>query len=1036
MPAFRLLGPFEMRDRAGLPVALPRRKQRSLLAFLLLRAGTVVGTDEIVDALWGDRPPASARANLHSYMSALRTALARAAPADSVRPRSVAGGYVLDVRPDESDVGVFDALVVEGRQALAEARHEAAADVLTRALGLWRGPAMEGLGQQEWLVPFTTRLEESRLAAVEDQAEARLYLGRHAEMTAELALAVAQHPFRERINGLYIQALHRAGRRPEALAVYNRLSDVLDAEFGTRPSPYLRTLHRQIRADDLVGSPGRTSLPPTGVAPVAALGPALLPPDIPDFTGRAEHLRTLTGLLDRGTDDPPHVLMVAGIAGMAGVGKTALAVHIAHRLAASYPDGQLHVNLHGAEHSSLDPAEVLARFLRAFGVDWRAIPADLAERSALYRSRLAGRRVLIVLDNAASEQQVRPLLPGSPTCAVLVTSRRRLTGVEGARWLDLDVLSDADAVRLLASVVADDRIARQPAAAVEIVRLCGRLPLAVRIAGARLASRAAWRPSDLVQRLGDQWHRLDHLTAGDLEVRASLALSRDGLDPDARRLFGRLGMFAVPDFTVLLAAAVLDTTVEEAGRHVESLVDAQLLMTSQDGAGQFRYRFHDLVRLYARERAEIEHGAEELAGVLTRGFGAWLAVAERIAERIPGPCYASISGSAPRPVIDWQRVEVLHLDPLAWFDAERATLVSAVRQASDIGLDEVAFDLAGCLEKYFDLRGMYSDWEATNARVMEVCRRAGNLRGQAVMLRGLIDVRTWVRSHHGGEAMAEAHESSTRLLEMFTRLGDLRGMSDATVMASWALAAQGQQAAAIQYAERALRLADRSGHLGGQARAHVALAVARREQAQLEAAISELMSALTAARRLGNCRYEATVLQFLGIGHSELGNLAAGERLLTESLAISRRFGDDYTGALSLITLARIHLAQGDARAHGEAENALSISREYRMDHHAADALAVLGEIDLAEGRAGDAVARLSESVAIWRTRGWLSYEAAALTSLGRAYVDVDPGAAWKAFESARDLYCRLGRTADVTELDRLLDEVAAGRRPDRHRDA
>lgn len=1033
MPAFRLLGPFEVRDPAGLPVALPRRKQRALLALLLLRAGTVVATDEIVDALWGDRPPASARANLHSYVSALRVALARAAPADGVRPRSVAGGYVLDVRPDESDVGVFDALVVEGRRALAEARHEAAADVLTRALGLWRGQAMEGLGPQEWLVPFTTRLEESRLAAVEDQAEARLCLGRHAELTAELALVVARHPFRERINGLYIQALHRAGRRPEALAVYNRLSDVLDAEFGTRPSPYLRTLHRRIRADDLV-------VPPAGgapaVAPAAAPCPALLPPDIPDFTGRTEHLQKLTGLLDRGADDPPDVLVVAGIVGMAGVGKTALAVRVAHRLAASYPDGQLHVNLHGAERSSLDPAEVLAQFLRAFGVDWRAIPADLAERAALYRSRLAGRRVLIVLDNAASEQQVRPLLPGSPTCAVLVTSRRRLTGVEGARWLDLDVLSDADAVRLLASVVADDRIARQPAEAVEIVRLCGRLPLAVRIAGARLASRAAWRPSDLVQRLGDQWHRLDHLTAGDLEVRASLALSRDGLDPDARRLFGRLGMFAVPDFTVLLAAAVLDTTVDEAGRHVESLVDAQLLMTGQDRAGQFRYRFHDLVRLYARERAEIEHDAEELAGVLTRGFGAWLAVAERIAGQIPGPCYASISGSAPRPAIDWQGVEVLHLDPLAWFDAERATLVSAVRQAGDLGLDEVAFDLAGCLEKYFDLRGMYSDWEATNTRVMEVCRRAGNLRGEAVMLRGLVDVRTWVRSHHGGEAMAEAHESSTRLLEMFIRLGDLRGMSDATVMASWALAAQGQQAAAIRYAERALRLADRSGHLGGQARAHVALAVARREQAQIEPAIRDLMSALAVARRLGNSRYEATVLQFLGIGHSELGDLAAGERFLTESLAISRRFGDDYTGALSLITLARIHLAQGDARARGEAENALTISREYRMDHHAADALAVLGEIDLAEGRAGDAVARLSESVAIWRTRGWLSYEAAALTSLGRAYVDVDPGAAWKAFESARDLYCRLGRADDITELDRLLDEVADGRRPDRHRDA
>ncbi|GAA4171231.1 BTAD domain-containing putative transcriptional regulator [Phytohabitans flavus] len=947
---------------------IPRAQTRGLLALMLLNLGRRISREGVIEAMWGGAAPSTARSQVHNAITVIRAHLADFGAPEVLD--SAPSGYELLVEPEQVDAARFDDGVRLARDAAARGNNREAVRLLRGALGLWTGePLSDATGA--FVDAARARLVERRLTAVEDLADLELDLGRAEVVAAEIAPLVDAHPMRERLRVRQMTALYRTGRQVEALQSYRVYRNLL-AEFeGLDPGREIAELERMILRDDPV--PADTP---------ATSAPALLPPDIPDFTGRDGAVGELHHLLTEGR--PSSALAVVGVAGMGGVGKTTLAVHVAHLAASGYPDGQLYANLRGTEAVALDPGDVLARFLRALGVDARAIPNDPVERAELYRTRLAARRVLVVLDNAASEEQVRPLLPGAASCAVLVTSRARLTGVEGARWIDLDVFAGAEAVRLLGRVAGDGRVAAEPAEADEIVRLCGWLPLAVRVAGARLTARPTWLLAHLSRMLRDERRRLDRLATGDLEVRASLALSYEGLKGEAKRLFRRLGRFDTPDFPAWLAGAVLEESAD-AGGLLESLVDAQLVgVSGVDAAGQIRYRFHDLVRLYARERADVEDPPSERLEVLGSGFGGWLAIAERMAARVPGPCYAAISGSAPRPVVEWPPDDV---EPLDWFDAERAALLSVVRQACALDLDELAFDLAGCLEKYFDIRGMYGDWSATNRLVLAACHRSGNLLGEAVMLRGLIDVVTWNSTpEKGDDATSRFHADAFRLLEMFTELGERRGMSDAAVMISWALTARGAQADALAYGDRALRLAEETEHLGGQARAHVALAVALAETREVATAMGHLDAALAAARALGNPRYETAVLQFLGIAYREAGELEASARVLDESLAISRRYRDVYTEVLTMIALARLYLRQGDPRAREAAEASLALGREFSMSHHVADALGTLGEVELAAGRPEQAVAYLEQSVAIWRTRGWLSFLAGALHLLGQAY--------------------------------------------------
>ncbi|NYI03228.1 AfsR/SARP family transcriptional regulator [Allostreptomyces psammosilenae] len=1078
---FRILGPLEVRADDGASLVPPRRKQRVLLGLLLLHAGQPLQVERIADELWGERPPSSAMANLQSYISGLRRMLGH----DRISTHR--GRYTLQVGGGELDARVFVDLLGQGQTALRSGDHSAARHALARGLALWRGRPLEDLPELHG--PETTRLEDLKLAAVEDAVESQLGLGRHLEAAVDLRELVQRHPLRERLWGQYMLALYRSGRQAEALERYREVSALLGAELGIDPGPELRRLHQAILAHDpgldpprapaatastgnsATGSPAAppTVPPPTAHPPAAAEGPghagpaapdgpgevptdghtpaaapagdpdpdilagsrpqlpvpAQLPLDIADFTGREEQVARLTRAVRRRDDpDRPQTVVVSAVAGMGGVGKTALVIHVAHRLVDAFPDGQLYADLHGQGDAPSDPGEILGRFLRALGVSGSAVPDSLEERAALYRSRLAGRRVLVVLDNASAERQVRPLLPGAPECAVLVTSRNQLTGLEGAALLDLDVFEPSQAVELLTRIVGAERVAAEPLAAAEIAELCGCVPLAVRIAGARLAGKRQWSLAHLAAMLRDERRRLDELAAGDLGVRASFSLSYRRLSEPARRTFRLLGLLEAPDFASWVVAALLDVPLAEAEAHVDTLVDARFLtIVGVDATGRLRYRMHDLIRLYAWELTQADDDPAERAAATERALGAWLWLAERAAEYVPGPCYAVMHGDAPRyPLPTSVATEMLH-DPMRWMDAERAALVAAARQACALRLDELAWDLAGCLEKYCDVRGLYDEWQHTHEQAIRLCREVGNRRGEAVLLRGLLEVTTWTSPRQSsGAAMVTLHDRGQQLLEIFSEVGERRGMADALISCAWGLVAQGDREEALLFAERALHLAEGADYLGGQARAHHIMAIALADSDPHQS-IAYLREALKFGELLGNRRFQATALQFLGAVYFSAGYVDTAHDYLSRSLTMAHALQDRYLEAFSLLYLARVFAERGDQRAMPTAEAVLALSREGNFGHHLADALALLGELHLAEGDTAAAVARLEESVDVWRSRGWLIFLARTLRSLGEAHVAAgDPHRAHRAWQEAHELFTRLGDTAAADEVTELLE--------------
>ncbi|MFF3112709.1 BTAD domain-containing putative transcriptional regulator [Kitasatospora sp. NPDC057904] len=606
---FAVLGPLRCwRDGAEVPLGSPQ--QQSMLLALLFRAGRHVSGAQLIDDLWGDEPPARATGVVRTYVHRLRRVLGAEALT------SVGGGYLLAVGSGGLDTVRCDELLAEGRARRADGRNADAAAALRGALALWRGEPMPGLPgpyaqrqRREW--------EERRLAVLELCLEAEVEGGRCAESVAELAALVEEHPLRERLSELLMLALFRSGRQADALAAYRAADRRLRDELGVGAGPGLRDLHGRILASDetlsatteWVLTETEPAAPTAGADPASTLVPAQLPASAADFTGRSAEAEALRAALRE-----PGSVPVAAVAGMGGVGKTALAVHVAHGLAAEFPDGQLYLDLHGADGRPTRPEEALAAFLRSFGVVGDAIPAGLAERSARYRSLLAGRRVLVLLDNARDAEQVRPLLPGSAGCAVLVTSRTRLGALPNARFTELPVLPAEDAVTLLTRVVGAERVAAEEQAAGELVRLCGQLPLAVRILAARLACRPSWTIARLLEQLTGDRYRLDALRSGDLAVESSFRFGYDQLDDEQARAFRLLAVPEVPDLSPGAVAAVLDLPEPDAVELAESLVDCSML---ESFASPDHYRYHDLLRAFAR-RAGQGGDPDELRAALSR----------------------------------------------------------------------------------------------------------------------------------------------------------------------------------------------------------------------------------------------------------------------------------------------------------------------------------------------------------------------------------------------------------------------------------
>jgi len=936
MMRFRLLGPVEVRageDWRG--IGAP--KWRSVLAALLINPGQIVSADTLIGELWRDEPPARAANLVSIYVLRLRRLMD---DADGRLLVTRSPGYLLRVGGDDTDALLFEAMVRDGRRAFAAGDPEGAASRLTEALGLWYGRPLADVPPTPLVEAEAERLAELRLGAVELRITAELALGGHEQAVSELRRLLADHPLREGLWLLLMRALNGAGRHAEALEAYGQARDAISEQLGVDPGAELRQLHAELLAKDtaagvitagVVSPPAEPAPEPRrarGAKRGGAQGPAQLPADVADFTGRDEQVKRLSDLLSgTGASGDPGAVRIAVVAGAGGLGKTSLAVHAAHRVRRRFPDGQLYVDLLGATAAPLLPADVLARFLRDLGVDGRDIPVDEDERAARYRTTLARRRMLVVLDNARDAAQVRPLLPGSASSAVLVTTRSRMPDLASTKLVDLNVLDDDEALKLFVKVVGEERAAAEPEATAELLDACAGLPLAIRICAARLATRSGWTIRAMAGRLTDEHRRLDEMRAGDLAVRASFEVSFTSLPPstdkqgiDPARAFCLLGLWQGPSISSAAAAALFGIPEYSAADALEVLVDTHLL----ESVATDRYRFHDLLRVYAAERAADDLLAAERDATLTRLLTWYMRTTDSAATAV-APHRYNIPLDAPTgddaPALSFATSE----EALAWYDDERANLVAATRQAARSGLHEIAWRLPAPLFQMFTSRGNWADCIATSRIALESARQAGNRQGEAWILNNLGDALGFTRHSEGidclerslairrevGDRMGEAQSANNladayhwlgrtdealelyrRALELNRAVGYRLGEGISLVNLGWMLVDLGRAGEAIDYLRQAREAFAEIDYVDGVGYALHILGRCHLSLGRDAEALSCLREALASHRASGNRGRQAATLTTLGTAQNRLGLAAEARESWTQATAIFTELGD------------------------------------------------------------------------------------------------------------------------------------------------
>ena len=948
---FRLLGPVEVFDGARW-VGVGAAKVRLLLVTLLVRPRQVVPIDLIVDELWGATPPKTAATQVHGYVLRLRRLLG---DPDGRLLTTVAPGYRIEPADGDTDIRLFRAKADEGFQA---ERPEDAAELLAAALAYWRGPAFADVPASAAIAAEAARLEEQRLAALDARVDADLECGRHAQLVGELQQLVDEHPLREQAWHRLMLALYRGGRQAEALQAFQRLRGIVVDELGVEPSAALRELHQKLLTDDPeLAVPRRTPAPPAIVVPPICQ----LPADVPDFTGRREPLDVLTALLaDRSPDGPPPVSVISG---GPGVGKSTLALHAARHAAPDFPDGQVYLDLAGTCSEPRDPAVLLAEVLHALGVTGAAVPNGLHARAGLYRSLLADRRILLVLDDAAHADQVRWLQPSTGTCAAIVTSRGVLTDLPGARHIELDVLDRAEARDLFTRIVGADRAGREPEHTTAILSACGYLPLAIRIAGGKLLGRPAWSLRVLRERLEDESRRLSELRLGDLGVRASFDLSVRLLPADAiraLRLFGMLGPLTVPGWVLgpLLDRAAADD-------ELDALVDANLArITTTDVNGQPRYRLHDLLRAYAVEGADTIPLDERRAAV-TRLLATWLDLATRAADALPPSLFQPPAGSAPRgrgPDNVERRVTA---DPVSWFDAERAALLGAVQLAADWELAELAWELATVAVPYYDHHSQYEDWQRGHQVALGAVRRAGNHLGEAVLLRGLAQVQIY------RDDFVEATANMRRSVELFRSVGDKLGEGLATAGLGTIHRVLDEFEPALDHARKALDLVTAAGDRHTEAQLMSAIGAIYLARGDDDEAGTWFDDALVLCRTLGDVHREAVVLREMSARYEHRPDPTQALDCLHRALTIFTDLADDRCVAYTLVKSGRIHARRGDrSRAVPDLERAAEIFHRNGSRLDEAYCWELMSEFADARGEVAAARRHLEAARSLWQSVG------------------------------------------------------------------
>ncbi|MFJ2033697.1 BTAD domain-containing putative transcriptional regulator [Streptosporangium sp. NPDC087985] len=907
---FTILGPVRA-QRNGRSSALGRSQRRGLLGFLLLNAGRVVTLEALIDALWDGAPPSSARSQIYSGIHAIRSEL-RALGIEEVR--SVRGGYTLRADTEELDLALFEACE---RQARSQQDPEQAVQSLRQGLGLWNGPALSD-ASGAYVESVRAHLEEKRLACVERLIDAELALGRHSTVISEFQGLVSGHPLRERLRAQLMLALYRSGRRIDALDLARELRRRLVEEHGLDPGHAVVELEQAIlRADPSLDLPAPRAVAATrGVSPADA--PAQLPADTADFTGRGQELaaavRALTGV-------PGAVPRLCVIAGPPGVGKTAFAVHVGHRVREYYPDCQLFVDLRGADNQPADPGEVLAGFLRALGVDGRAIPESCAERSALYRTLLADRCALVVLDNATDEDQLRPLLPGAATCAVLVTSRRRLAGLGVQELIGLRPFDSEESVTLVSRIAGADRIAREDAETREVARLCGGLPLALRIAGARLAARPHRGIGELAARLADEHRRLDELSYSGLAVRASLDLSYRGLSEPERRLLRRLAFLDVPQVTPWLAVAVSGEDRADAEEMLESLTDIHLVQVAGvDRTGQIRYSLHDLVRAYCRERMAGDETATDAVSTVALAARHLLRLAAEARGANRGRDYWARLAEELTVEVDQASLTCAASNAVAWLEAERATLSGILRQTSALGLSGECWRIALMGTWLYDVQSYTGEYRAMLSIARQAAQESGDRRAEAIVMAASGELRIFSGAvEEGGSMLQEAER-------IFVELGDEYGLADVGRNLGNLERLRGEYAAALRRYRWLRESFQAVGDHAGEALALRSIGQIHMDECRLGEALPYLEEALAVAMRGRGDWQRLAVLVWLGEAYWRLGRLDEARAAFLPVAQAVEQAGDSSGGAYARLGLARVALDAGD---HKEARAQLALATEH-----------------------------------------------------------------------------------------------------------
>ncbi|WP_433337514.1 tetratricopeptide repeat protein [Spirillospora sp. CA-294931] len=1029
---FRLLGPVELWAR-GQRQNLGWAKERCVLAVLLMSPGRPIPVEILISKVWGGDPPEQARDGLYSQIARLRGRLHHQ---EGARLTYHAGAYLLETDPERVDYHRFKRIRTQALTARDGGDPEEAVRLLGEAVRLWRDKPLGGV-RGDWAAQTRRNMEVELLGCALERIELQLGQGRNGDLIPELNDLVARFPLDEKPVELLMLTLQRNGRSSEALLAFEQVRQRLDAELGAPPSPRLREIHQGI----LLGEPG--SVPPARrVKPEAP--PNDLPRDVRTFTGRARELEWLTAMVE-GREGAVCVLAVNG---MPGVGKTALAVHLAHRLTDRYPDGQIFLDLHGhdAERDPIDPTSALGRVLRALRVPDSRIPGDLDGRAALWRAELSHRKVLLVLDNALGNDQIRHLLPGTPGCLVVVTSRRMLSGVDDSQPLPLDVLAPSEAADLLVRIVGS----RRGAGDVDIravADLCGHLPLAVQLAGSRLRHRAAWSFADLAARLGEGRDRLKEIRAEDRCLTAAFDLSLQGLDARQRTAFIALSLHPGADFGVGDAAALLGEGRDVAESLLDDLHDHHLVAEPRRG----RYRFHDLIGEFAEQLVDREPGFDR-GPAIDRLLAHHLAAADQ-ADRLLFPQRSRIEVTADQTEApEFTTGE----DARAWLSEELDNLVHAARYAAEHERAWHCAMLAHVLVEYLESSGHWREAARLHESAVEAWLALGKDDQAARALADLSKVR-WRAGEHeaaldcANRALAIQRERDDRAeigalydqiglihwhrsefdvafgyyaqaRPIYQEIGNRKGLAEVANHSGIALWHLGRYAEGVAQMQEALNLYAEVGNLRGQQMALNNLGYIELSQGNHDVALDYYQRAAEIVEM--NRQHRAVWLNNVATVHERAGRLEAAFEGYREALAIYREIGDRRGEMDSLINVGACYVAMGrDAESLIHFQKGLNSARELGEKYEECRALRSIGEAHHRMGRPGLALEQLEESLAVARSIGATYLEAQALDGLGRLLTQTRGIAQAEPYNrQALELYEYLGAIEADSVRSRLME--------------